>query len=69
MIRVENERPQATDIPREFHISEPTPLPTAIGIIPSTVVIVVIKIGRRRLLPAITTASRIDIPRSRQRIV
>ena len=57
---VENESPHATDIPSEFHISEPTPVPTAIGTIPSTVVIVVIKIGRIRERPALTAASRIE---------
>src|SRR5574344_1256185 len=67
--KVETDKPQATVIPNEFHISAPSPLPTAKGIIPKTVVSVVIKMGRRRDFPAVTTASRTDMPRSRHRIV
>ena len=53
---VDTESPQATVIPIEFHISAPSPVPIAIGIIPNTVVNVVINTGRRRDLPAVTTA-------------
>ena len=39
---VETVSPQHTVIPSERHISEPSPLPTASGTMPSTVVSVVI---------------------------
>ena len=48
VIKVDTESPHATVIPIERHISEPSPVPTAIGIIPNTVVRVVINTGRRR---------------------
>jgi len=67
--RVEIDRPQQTVTPREFHISDPSPLPSAIGSIPSTVVRVVMRIGRRRLRAAVTEASATLMPRSRQRMV
>ena len=63
VMSVENDNPHATDIPRARHISEPSPLPTAIGIIPMTVVRVVIRIGRRRERPEITMA--LTRPRAR----
>ena len=66
---VEKVRPQATTIPMEFHISAPSPLSTASGIIPSTVVKVVIKIGRRRERPPATTASLMVMPRSTHKLV
>ena len=69
VIKVDTERPQATVIPIERHISEPSPVPTAIGIIPKTVVNVVINTGRRRDLPAVTTDVIIPMPRSRHKIV
>ena len=69
VIKVDTESPHATVIPIERHISAPSPVPIAIGIIPSTVVRVVINTGRRRDLPAATAAVRILIPRSRHRIV
>ena len=68
-IKVDTERPQATVIPIERHISEPSPVPTAIGIIPKTVVNVVINTGRRRDFPAVTTDVIIPMPRSRHKIV
>lgn len=45
---------------------EPCPPPIAIGIIPRTVVAVVINTGRRRLFPAVTTELSTASPRSRQ---
>ena len=51
------------------HISEPCPPPIAIGIIPRTVVAVVINTGRRRLLPDVTTELMTAIPRSRQSVM
>ena len=66
---VETERPQHTVTPRERHISEPSPVPMAIGSIPSTVVRVVMRIGRRRLRAAVVDASRTFMPRSRRSMV
>ena len=61
------ESPQATVIPMACHISEPSPMPSAMGSIPRTVVIVVMSTGRRRDLPEVTTAREMIIPRSRHR--
>ena len=36
VINVDTDNPQATVIPIERHISEPSPVPTAIEIIPNT---------------------------------
>ena len=58
VMSVETLRPQATVVPRPRHISEPSPRPRAMGSIPSTVVSVVIRMGRRRLLAAFTDDSR-----------
>ena len=69
VINVETVSPQHTVIPNERHISEPSPLPIASGIIPNTVVSVVIRIGRRRLPAAVTDASITLMPLSRIRIV
>ena len=69
VMRVEIDRPQATVIPRPLHISEPSPVPQAIGSMPRTVVRVVMRIGRRRLRAAVTEESRTLIPRSWHRIV
>ena len=64
---VEIESPQATVIPIDCHISEPSPIPRAIGTIPRTVVAVVMSTGRRRDLPEVVTALATPIPRSRHR--
>ena len=69
VINVENERPQQTVIPKERHISEPSPLPKAMGNIPRTVVSVVMRIGLNRLLAAVTEALMTFIPLSRMSIV
>ena len=66
---VETVRPQHTVTPSERHSSDPSPVPMAIGSMPRTVVSVVMRIGRRRLLAAVVEASRMFIPRSRHRIV
>lgn len=55
VISVETESPHATVIPIGRHISEPSPVPIAIGIIPKTVVSVVINTGRKRERPACMT--------------
>jgi hypothetical protein len=47
--------------------SLPSPSPSAIGSRPSTVVDVVIRIGRRRTRPAFFKASSFGIPSSRRR--
>jgi hypothetical protein len=65
---VENVKPNTTTMPNGCHISEPEPRGIAIGIIPRTAVQVVIKMGRRRLLPAWIIALSTDIPRSRFRL-
>ena len=57
-MRVEMLKPQATVVPRPFHISEPSPRPSAMGSMPRTVVRVVMRMGRRRALAASTDASR-----------
>ncbi len=62
---VENVRPPITATPIGRHISEPSPLPIAIGTMPRMVVSVVITTGRRRERPPSITARRIDMPRSR----
>ena len=69
VIMVERVRPQQTVTPRPFHISEPSPVPNAIGSIPKTVVRVVISIGRRRLRAAVTDAVTTSIPLSRHKMV
>ena len=69
VMSVETERPQATVVPRPFHISEPSPRPNAMGSIPSTVVRVVIRMGRIRALAAVMEASRTLYPRSCKRMV
>ena len=57
---VDTVRPPITAIAIGLHISEPCPPAIAIGIIPRTVVAVVINTGRRRLLPAVTTECNTD---------
>ena len=69
VINVDTVKPQATVIPKPFHISAHSPRPIAIGIIPNTVVKVVIRIGRRRERAAFTVASFTSTPRSSKRVV
>lgn len=69
VITVDTESPHATVIPIDLHISEPSPKPIAIGIIPNTVVNVVINTGRKRDFPAMTTASKTLFPRSRHSLI
>ncbi len=45
VMSVDTVKPQATVTPKAFHISAPSPRPMANGIIPKTVVRVVIKMG------------------------
>src|SRR5690606_13601616 len=58
-------RPPMTAIASGARRSAPRPMPSAIGSRPSTVVTVVIRIGRRRARPASRIASRVGTPRSR----
>ena len=66
---VEIDNPHATVIPIYRHISAPSPVPIAIGNIPSTVVKVVINTGRKHDFPAATVASILPNPRSRPNLV
>ena len=59
---VELIRPLITAMAIGVRISAPSPRPRAIGVRPRTVVAVVIRIGRRRTDPAVTTASSRGIP-------
>ncbi len=63
---MEKLRPQTITNASGCSISEPSPRPSARGVIPSTVVSVVIRIGRRRRLAAVLIASSVDgfFPRS-----
>ena len=66
---VEVSRPQITATAIGVRISAPSPRPSAIGNRPSTVVAVVIKIGRSRTQPAWMMASFSANPRLRSVLV
>ena len=57
---VENASPEITVMAIGVRISAPSPNPSAIGMRPSTVVNVVMRIGRSRTLPA--TSSACSVP-------
>src|SRR5256885_11530412 len=61
----ENARPPTTAIPSGRRDSEPTPTPSAIGSVPISAAMVVIMIGRKRMLHACRIASRADLPSTR----
>ena len=61
--------PATTVIAMGVRISAPSPKPSAIGNRPSTVVDVVIKIGRNRTSPACTIASSLDEPLRRKWLI
>jgi hypothetical protein len=61
---VEKVIPPIMEIPSDFHISDPCPVPIARGTIPRIVVRVVINTGRNLERPPCTTAVIMDIPLS-----
>jgi hypothetical protein len=63
--KVVRSTPPITVIAIGARTSAPSPIPSAIGSSPSMVVSLVIRMGRRRILPASMMASRFDRPRSR----
>jgi hypothetical protein len=67
VIKVETVRPSITTRAMGAWTSPPSPWPSAIGIIASTVVSVVMRIGRSRVRPACSTACRRGRPSRRRR--
>ena len=62
---VETARPPMTTVPSGDCVWLPASIPSAMGIMPPMVAHVVMRIGRRRIGAACSTASRALIPRSR----